>query len=220
MAGHSGSPRTGMWVRALYDYESDDQTNLSFSQGDVIQVLTQLESGWWDGVIHNQRGWFPSNYCELIADPDSPEMGERLVGGDGETDVETGSEDDTASQDENLGSHSHDSVAASAQLNGAPARDPEEASFWIPQIKDNGTLYYFNTLTRATATDLPLESPPQRARPAPRTSSLAPHSAHRGVMTGAVAGVSERDEDTDYESGTEDAITSQESLVSIVSKLP
>ncbi|CAZ83876.1 unnamed protein product [Tuber melanosporum] len=34
-----------MYVRALYNYASEDPTSLSFSQGDVIQVITQLESG-------------------------------------------------------------------------------------------------------------------------------------------------------------------------------
>ena len=58
-----------MYVQALYDYEADDRTSLSFRQGDTIQVITQLESGWWDGVIRGTRGWFPSNYCAVIAGP-------------------------------------------------------------------------------------------------------------------------------------------------------
>ncbi|KAI9885787.1 MAG: hypothetical protein M1823_002416 [Watsoniomyces obsoletus] len=71
MYGQAGTaPPTGMYVKALYDYEADDRTSLSFHQGDVIQVLTQLESGWWDGVLHGVRGWFPSNYCVLLTDPD------------------------------------------------------------------------------------------------------------------------------------------------------
>jgi hypothetical protein len=40
------TPPTGaMFVKALYDYDADDRTSLSFRQGDVIQVITQLESG-------------------------------------------------------------------------------------------------------------------------------------------------------------------------------
>ena len=60
------SPPGGMYVRALYDYDADDRTSLSFRQGDIIQVITQLESGWWDGVINGVRGWFPSNYCTVL----------------------------------------------------------------------------------------------------------------------------------------------------------
>ncbi|KAI1160940.1 SH3 domain-containing protein [Nemania serpens] len=63
------SPPGCLFVRALYDYEADDWTCLSFHEGDVIQVINQLESGWWDGVLNGVRGWFPSNYCELVTRP-------------------------------------------------------------------------------------------------------------------------------------------------------
>ncbi|KAJ3054786.1 hypothetical protein HK102_011467, partial [Quaeritorhiza haematococci] len=49
-------------VRALYDYSGREESSLSFKTGDIIQVLNQLESGWWDGVCRGERGWFPSNY--------------------------------------------------------------------------------------------------------------------------------------------------------------
>ena len=54
----------------MVSYDADDRTSLSFHEGDVIQVITQLESGWWDGVINGVRGWFPSNYCQIITSPD------------------------------------------------------------------------------------------------------------------------------------------------------
>jgi hypothetical protein len=57
------------YVRALYDYEADDRTSLSFHEGQLIQVITELESGWWDGVIDGVLGWFPSNYCQISPDP-------------------------------------------------------------------------------------------------------------------------------------------------------
>ncbi|KAI8827072.1 ras guanine nucleotide exchange factor domain-containing protein [Fimicolochytrium jonesii] len=49
-------------VRALYDYAGSEDSGLSFRKGDIIQVLTQLDSGWWDGLLYGERGWFPSNY--------------------------------------------------------------------------------------------------------------------------------------------------------------
>src|SRR5205823_5073375 len=57
---------------ALYKYDAANQEHLSFRQGDIIQVLTQLESGWWEGVINDVRGWFPSNYCVVVSGPDNP----------------------------------------------------------------------------------------------------------------------------------------------------
>jgi son of sevenless-like protein len=53
-------------VRALYDYQSNDPSSLSFRRADIIEVLTRLESGWWDGLLNDERGWFPSNYVEVL----------------------------------------------------------------------------------------------------------------------------------------------------------
>ncbi|CAO3631141.1 unnamed protein product [Cunninghamella blakesleeana] len=53
-------------VRALYSFSSNDKSSLEFEQGDVVEVLNKLKSGWWDGWCNGQRGWFPSNYVETI----------------------------------------------------------------------------------------------------------------------------------------------------------
>lgn len=46
MNGYNASPDLPppLYVRALYDYDADDQTSLSFRQGDIIQVLTQVST--------------------------------------------------------------------------------------------------------------------------------------------------------------------------------
>ncbi|MCO5585033.1 hypothetical protein L7F22_038965 [Adiantum nelumboides] len=60
------------FVRALYDFNSTESSSLSFKKGTLIEVLTQLESGWWDGLLGNDtRGWFPSNYVERITDAEA-----------------------------------------------------------------------------------------------------------------------------------------------------
>jgi len=62
------------YVRALYDYDPKDKILLSFRRGDLIEVLSRLDSGWWDGLLgENVRGWFPSNYVEIISDADAEE---------------------------------------------------------------------------------------------------------------------------------------------------
>ncbi|CZR68162.1 uncharacterized protein PAC_18061 [Phialocephala subalpina] len=66
----SSAPQPPMYVRALYGYEADLQTELSFRRGDVVQVITQPERGWGDGIINGVRGWFPSNFCQVITDPE------------------------------------------------------------------------------------------------------------------------------------------------------
>lgn len=52
------------YVLALHDFVPQQQnaTCLSFHAGQVIRVFNRDPSGWWDGELHGQRGWFPSNY--------------------------------------------------------------------------------------------------------------------------------------------------------------
>lgn len=65
-------------VRAMYDYESEDPTNLVFKKDDVIQVLAQLESGWWAGHCDGRQGWFPSNYVQVIGEDELDSQDEDL----------------------------------------------------------------------------------------------------------------------------------------------
>jgi hypothetical protein len=57
---------SSFFVQAQYSYNSSDASSLSFAKDDVIEVLTQLPSGWWDGLLGLRRGWFPSNYVRKI----------------------------------------------------------------------------------------------------------------------------------------------------------
>lgn len=60
------------FVQAEYSFTSPDGSALSFAPGDVIEVLTQLDSGWWDGLlVTGERGWFPSNYVTRITDAEA-----------------------------------------------------------------------------------------------------------------------------------------------------
>lgn len=159
------APPGTMYVRALYDYEADDRTSLSFHEGDIIQVITQLESGWWDGVINGVRGWFPSNYCQIIASPDELPEPDRSRDDDppdedpDDTDVydESFDDDDISDQDEPSG----------LPLEGTEA-DKSRADFWIPQATPDGRLFYYNTMTGESSMELPLESPSSANETGPR----------------------------------------------------
>ena len=69
-------------VRAMYDFESEDATNLTFKKDDVIQVLAQLESGWWAGHCQGRQGWFPSNYVQVLEEADLDSQDEEDDGED------------------------------------------------------------------------------------------------------------------------------------------
>ncbi|KAI9314344.1 hypothetical protein BX666DRAFT_1971820 [Dichotomocladium elegans] len=65
-------PRIVCRVKAIYPFHSEDPASLHFDKDDLIDVLAQLDSGWWDGWCGGARGWFPSNYVEVITEnPDT-----------------------------------------------------------------------------------------------------------------------------------------------------
>ncbi|KAL2137352.1 hypothetical protein VTI74DRAFT_3292 [Chaetomium olivicolor] len=164
MNGIVGSAPPGhMYVRALYDYEADDRTSLSFHEGDIIQVITRLESGWWDGVINGVRGWFPSNYCQIITSPD--ELPELEEGGD--TDRVDDENDEQEVYEEGLDDDEVSEHDEGLPLEGAEG-DRSRADFWIPQATPDGRLFYYNTMTGESSMELPLESPSSVNETGPR----------------------------------------------------
>uniref|UniRef100_A0A3P9LV53 SH3 domain-containing protein n=1 Tax=Oryzias latipes TaxID=8090 RepID=A0A3P9LV53_ORYLA len=48
---------------AMYTYESSEQGDLSFQQGDIVMV-TRKEGDWWTGTVGGKTGVFPSNYVK------------------------------------------------------------------------------------------------------------------------------------------------------------
>ncbi|KAI5108768.1 GRB2 related adaptor protein 2b [Silurus meridionalis] len=53
-------------VKALYDFIAEEQDELNFSAGDIIDVLDQSESFWWVGQLRGRKGLFPTNYITLL----------------------------------------------------------------------------------------------------------------------------------------------------------
>jgi son of sevenless-like protein len=159
------APQPQRYVRALYDYDADDRTSLSFHEGDVIEVITQLESGWWDGVINGVRGWFPSNYCQVIANPD-----EALDGPQNGSSEHTDDEDEEGSEVDYEYEDDPDSEQEITQLpiEGTSSNERTRADFWIPQATPDGRLFYFNTETGESSMELPLESPSSATENGPR----------------------------------------------------
>ena len=158
MDGTVGSTPPGiMYVRALYDYEADDRTSLSFHEGDVIQVITQLESGWWDGVINGVRGWFPSNYCQIITGPE--DMVEQSHNGHVEHGDDENEDDVYDESFEHPDDESEGDAPGALPLEGTDSGDKSRADFWIPQATPDGRLFYYNMMTGDRSMELPLESP-------------------------------------------------------------
>lgn len=207
-----------IYVRALYDYDADDHTSLSFRKGDVIQVLTQLESGWWDGVINDVRGWFPSNYCAIVSGPDDP-GDDGPHGQDGETSAESGTEDEYEySNEEDYDSEGNPrDDNTTLPLEGTGGSEHEEAAFWIPQATPDGRLFYFNIMTGVSTMELPLELTALRNESGPhdRTNFNIPDQTRPPPEM--MAGGFERDEDQ-YDGSASEA--EGESLIASRGSLP
>lgn len=206
-----------LYVRALYDYDADDRTSLSFRQGDVIQVITQLESGWWDGVINGVRGWFPSNYCAVVPRPANDDGRGGGGGAGGKHDgFDNGDDDDEDEDDDDIkegydGDEYGDADSEGIRddtglpLEGTDGdREHEEAAFWIPQAMPDGRLYYFNTLTLQSTMELPLETPSSGNENGPRERTNVHMPDSTRPPPELIAGGYNED-DTDYESIASDA---------------
>ena len=206
-----------MYVRALYNYEADDQTSLSFRQGDVIQVINQLESGWWDGVIHGVRGWFPSNYCALVAGPeDASKNGEKsreADDADGELDDDDDFDDPYESDEQDSEGNLRDG-SPGLPMEGTQNREQEEAAFWIPQATPDGRLFYFNTLTGVFTMELPLETPTTATETGPRdrTNVNVPEQT-RPPPEMMAGGIEHFENDNDYEDGNSASEREGESIL-------
>jgi amphiphysin len=57
-------------VTALYDYEAQAEGDLSFSAGDVIEIVTRTanENEWWIGKISGKQGQFPGEFGCFFAE--------------------------------------------------------------------------------------------------------------------------------------------------------
>ncbi|RVE68310.1 hypothetical protein OJAV_G00090720 [Oryzias javanicus] len=65
--GQEDSVEQHMCVRALYDYQAEDETEISFEPGDIIRDVETVDKAWWRGWSKDGRqGLFPANYVETI----------------------------------------------------------------------------------------------------------------------------------------------------------
>jgi len=56
----------GKMLVALFSYDATEDTEITFQEGDTIQLIEENESGWWKGKLISTGavGLFPSNFVE------------------------------------------------------------------------------------------------------------------------------------------------------------
>ncbi|GAA5795389.1 hypothetical protein HPULCUR_000745 [Helicostylum pulchrum] len=129
------SPSLLCRVQALYAFESSDPSSLRFEEGDYIDVLAKLPSGWWDGWCNGNRGWFPSNYVKVIEDYGSTGLASSST---------TTTKKITDLFDDRVG--------------GIEAKRYSLPAHWTIENKEDGTAsYYLNTLTGEMRSTFPFE---------------------------------------------------------------
>uniref|UniRef100_A0A7I4YTG6 Hs1 Cortactin and Src homology-3 domain containing protein n=2 Tax=Haemonchus contortus TaxID=6289 RepID=A0A7I4YTG6_HAECO len=62
---HPLDPALGLTAIAIYDYQKNDDDEISFEPDDIITNIEQIDAGWWRGICNGQYGLFPANYVEL-----------------------------------------------------------------------------------------------------------------------------------------------------------
>ncbi|KAJ6573535.1 kinase-like domain-containing protein [Mycena vulgaris] len=136
-----------LFCRALYAYDSQDASALSFREGDIIEILTQRLSGWWDGLLNNERGWFPSNYVTIITDEEASSAlrASKLS-------IPDRQNNDLGAFEEGIArKESVDKIFPSIE------KLDKWRAFWIPYAESDGRVYYLNTRTGQRMQDLPDE---------------------------------------------------------------
>ncbi|KZV68790.1 ras GEF [Peniophora sp. CONT] len=174
-----GDGLTTFFCRALYDYSSTDESALSFRRGAVIEVLTRLESGWWDGLLGDERGWFPSNYVQIIDDDEADAaLAEAELASLSASQSFAPSSSSQSSQHQQQ--HEHyphqpqppiEHPVTSNDFGSLVQESQSAADFWVPQVTPSGQIFYLNTVTGEHARDLPADDD---ALPGPDTPLPTP----------------------------------------------
>jgi len=64
--GNAGSIEINKDFKALYNYEAEDDTELTIKEGEILRVISETD-GWYFGANgQGKEGNFPSNFVELL----------------------------------------------------------------------------------------------------------------------------------------------------------
>uniref|UniRef100_A0A4W6ELP0 Intersectin 2a n=1 Tax=Lates calcarifer TaxID=8187 RepID=A0A4W6ELP0_LATCA len=66
----SPSPLPVCQVIAMYDYTAANRDELSFSKGQLINILDKTNPDWWKGEVNGVTGLLPTNYVKMTTESD------------------------------------------------------------------------------------------------------------------------------------------------------
>ncbi len=51
-----------------YDYQAQEEDELTLRPGDVIHNVQKMDGGWWEGELNGKKGVFPDNFVKVNLD--------------------------------------------------------------------------------------------------------------------------------------------------------
>ncbi|XP_029313737.1 SH3 domain-containing kinase-binding protein 1 isoform X2 [Cottoperca gobio] len=61
--------------KASFSYVPQHEDELELKIGDVIEIIAEVEEGWWEGFLNGKSGMFPSNFTKVInTESDTPSV--------------------------------------------------------------------------------------------------------------------------------------------------
>ncbi|KAF6111388.1 SH3 domain containing 21 [Phyllostomus discolor] len=54
------------WCKVNFSYSPEQADELKLQAGEIVEVIKEIEDGWWLGKKNGQLGAFPSNFVELL----------------------------------------------------------------------------------------------------------------------------------------------------------
>uniref|UniRef100_A0A672V574 SH3 domain-containing kinase-binding protein 1 n=1 Tax=Strigops habroptila TaxID=2489341 RepID=A0A672V574_STRHB len=64
--------------QVAFSYMPQNEDELELKVGDIIEVVGEVEEGWWEGILNGKTGMFPSNFIKELSDSDDAGIEEQL----------------------------------------------------------------------------------------------------------------------------------------------